>query len=54
MRHENRERLMACLLAVLQLAACAQQVNLTADAARGGIAGATRTAGWSGEVSSEA
>ncbi|GME48218.1 MULTISPECIES: hypothetical protein [unclassified Pantoea] len=35
MRHENRERLMACLLAVLQLAASAQQANLTAEAARG-------------------
>lgn len=36
MRHENRERLMACLLAVLQLAASAQQANLTAQVARGG------------------
>ncbi|NEG59753.1 hypothetical protein [Pantoea agglomerans] len=35
MRHENRERLMACLLAVLQLVASAQQANLTAGAARG-------------------
>lgn len=30
MRHKNRERLMACL----QLAASAQQANLTAQAAR--------------------
>lgn len=35
MRHENRERLMACLLALLQLAASAQQANLTAQAALG-------------------
>lgn len=32
MRHENRERLMALMLAVLQLGACVQQANLTAQA----------------------
>ena len=45
MKQENRERLIAGLLAVLQLAACAQQARLTGEAPpHGGGSPLTRVA----------